>query len=232
MREFKIGSLKEFLERPLWDSHTMIFRGVSKASHGLTPSIARVSAKDTESRLEFETEIFEEFQARALPFLKNEPKSKMEWLFLAQHYGIPTRLLDWTTNPLVALFFAAEKNHEDDFAVYKRLQTKWISGNIDPFEIDKEYGLKPKHSDIRYINQAGVFTIHPNHSVESNGNDIAKYTLPHAIKEEVRWQLGKYGIKTSFIYPNLDGISKDILEECKTRLNGGSMRSTSPLDWA
>ncbi|MNZ33340.1 FRG domain protein [compost metagenome] len=232
MREFNTRSLEEFLKTPLWDSHTMIFRGVSKASYELAPSIARVPAKDEKSRVEFEQEIFEEFQKRAVPFLENEPKSRMEWLFLAQHYGIPTRLLDWTTNPLVALFFATEKNNEHDFAVYKRLQSEWVSGDIDPFEIREEYGLKPRHSDIRYVNQAGVFTIHPAHSVECSGDSIAKYTFPRAIKEEIRWRLGKYGIKTSFIYPNLNGISKDILEECKTRLNGGSMRSTSPFDWA
>lgn len=232
MRKFFMGSLNEFLDRPLWDTHTMIFRGVSRDSYELIPSIARVNAKDADSRMQFEREIFEEFQARALPFLNSEPKSRLEWLFLAQHYGIPTRLLDWTTNPLVALYFATEGSYDDDFAVYKRLQTEWTSGDIDPFELEKEYGLKPKHSDIRFVNQAGVFTIHPTHCVESNDNTIAKYTFPCRLKEEIRWQLGKFGIKTSFIYPNLDGISKDILEECKTRLNGGSMRSTSPLDWA
>ena len=210
----------------------MIFRGVSQASYELAPSIARIPAKDEKSRFEFEQEIFEEFQARAIPYLKREPKSKIEWLFLAQHYGIPTRLLDWTTNPLVALFFATQKNNEHNFAVYKKLQTEWLSGDIEPFEVKKEYGLKPSHSDVRYVNQAGVFTIHPNHSVERSENSVAKYTFPSTAKEEIRWRLGKYGIKTSFIYPNLDGISKDILEECKTRLNGGSMRSTSHLDWA
>lgn len=232
MREFKLNSLNEFLERPLWDSHTMIFRGVSKESNELSPSIKRVKAKDEVSRIKFEKEVFEQFKIRALPYLTKEPASELEWLYLAQHYGIPTRLLDWTENPLVALFFATEKHLGEDFVIYKRLQTEWLSGSTNPFEIKKEYGLKPRHTDIRYINQAGVFTIHPTHSVEFKADTIAKYVFPAHIKEEVRWQLGKFGIKTSFIYPNLDGISKDVLQECQTRLNGDSMRSTSASDWA
>jgi FRG domain len=232
MREYHLSSLNEFLGTPLWDSHTMIFRGVPKASYELITSIGRVKAENDEARFVFEQEVFDEFKIRAHPYLKKEPATDIEWLFLAQHYGIPTRLLDWTNNPLVALFFAAEKHSEEDFAVYKRLQTVWIGGAEDPFEINGEYGLRPKHTDIRYINQAGVFTIHPTHRVQFDKTTIAKYIFPAKIKDEIRWQIGRYGIKTSFIYPNLDGISKDVLQECQTRLNGGSMRSTFPLDWA
>lgn len=231
MREFKINSLVEFLSRPLWDTHTMIFRGVSKASYELIPSVYRLSAKDGDSALEFEQFIFQEFQERALPFINSEPKTQIEWLFLAQHYGIPTRLLDWTTNPLVALFFAADKNTEGDFAVYKKIQTEWLNGDVNPFSIDKVYGLRPKHTDVRYINQAGVFTIHPSSVGKEAIGEIAKYLFPGELREEVRWQLGKYGIKSSYIYPSLDGISKDILEESMTWLNGGSMRTTCARDW-
>ena len=94
---------------------SFMFRGMSDASWKLLPGIFREYSQDVISQKQYrkiyrsnENEILAHFRKEASGFLTNISKNDdFTWLQYAQHYGVPTRLLDFTANPLVALYFSS-----------------------------------------------------------------------------------------------------------------------------
>jgi hypothetical protein len=85
------------------------FRGHANATWTLIPSLYR-----TPFCIDHERTLLTRFQQNALPLLSHRPSTPWEWLFLMRHHGCPTRLLDWTESPLVALYFAVEASAHND----------------------------------------------------------------------------------------------------------------------
>ena len=84
------------------------FRGHASSTFKLLPSLAR-----DPKALEREALLAKRFKQNAFPFRQTRPQDEWEWLFLMQHFGVPTRLLDWTESPLVALYFSVNDANAD-----------------------------------------------------------------------------------------------------------------------
>lgn len=100
-----VGELLQDLIIRFADDQVVWFRGHSNASYKLQCSLARRGG------LDMEHELISQFRRDATALLpgadfKGGELSDWDWLFVMQHYGVPTRLLDWSESPLAAMFFA------------------------------------------------------------------------------------------------------------------------------
>lgn len=105
------------------------YRGQANTSWGLIPGFYR------ETNIPQESTLLKKFRQSAAMLLNKEPENSFGWLFLMQHYGLPTRLLDWSESPLIALYFALE-NHSN----YKDIDAAlWC---MKPSLLNEKAGIK------------------------------------------------------------------------------------------
>jgi FRG domain len=199
------------------ESHSgsnFLFRGHSDFDWQLLPKLGRPGYKGTIPKVMSEEELLNSWMRYSEQHLSKRPVDKWDALSLAQHHGLATRLLDWTKNPLIALFFATYgemKNKDGAVIIMDFSNASLITQNIDPFNIHFSGIYYPKGLTARVISQRGVFSVshNPSKPFEELTTDFTfvKLRIKSKVKQNLLNVLEQYAINEFSIYQDLDNLS-------------------------
>lgn len=254
MHELKITDWKmltELIEKsvanfPDVTANFIQYRGQCDVSWKLVPSLTRIVSEggvSMKKALGYETQATLDFIAQVhlldpnLAYNKNEDSSSM--YVDMQHYSCPTRLLDWTQSPYVALYFAVNDFFNSDgalfiwdYRVYKRNYKEIYPNDKEIRGIDI---LKYKERDIvelifatklneRMVRQQGCFSVSNNllkthddiltemANVAGKPSGLYKLIIPSELKFEFLARLKIMNITPESLFPGLDGLGRTIKE--------------------
>lgn len=125
LRDSRAGAPEDY-HRNNW------YRGHGQRTFSLKPSLYRHPAyKNSSDLLDLESRMIREFRRQGtlhdIPTLQKHEDEKVDTLVYMQHYGVPTRLLDWTSNPFIALYFAlTDADRLKNKGKYTQSASVWI----------------------------------------------------------------------------------------------------------
>jgi hypothetical protein len=162
------------------------------------------------------------------------------WLFLMQHYGLPTRIMDWTSSILVATYFAIRHEEDDgnDGAVWALYPSKLnekqgqvagmptvdeplpaaifesvLTGNIDP-DNEIAIAISGYNNDIRMMVQHAEFSLHgvptPLEELANCEDFLLKFVIPACSKPNLKVLLKQFGFSEASMFPDLEHLAKDV----------------------
>lgn len=161
-----------------------------------------------------DAEVFEAWKRQAIEFVHTVPSNDWEWLSIAQHHGLATRLRDWSNNPLFACFFAVRDGVNTDAAIIAvRFKWKVLPEEGHPLLYKKIAILRPHRVVPRIARQGGTFSIHPKPAEPLTETsravvEMQKIVIPASAKDLIKRELSFYGVNALALFPDLDGLAE------------------------
>lgn len=202
-----------------WDK--WYYRGESDPSHLLVPKAGRPHFV---SKGVSDVDLFRTWCRHSIAYLDKVVENQWDLLAIAQHHGLATRLLDWTSNPMIAAFFAVtlpdnsiEQNTES--VIYAHFSPDaFLDTGIchNPFDLEQGiYRVSPRSIAPRIMRQSGIFTLHCPPALELNkqlptNDKLEKIIIHQAYRKQFSIDLSNYGINKLSMFPDLDGLSRHV----------------------
>jgi len=194
---------------------------------------------------EHEISMNSRFMVRAPTRHAKCPNAPEGWLYLMQHYGLPTRLLDWTESLLIATFSACKNHLEETGVVWglnpfklnlREINREQIVGPGDPtartiirrafnkrgpqLDGEKVVALLCEEIDIRMMIQQSGFTIHSTKIPLDPLNDwkefLVRFEIPAKAKVPLQRELELFGLTNSYLFPDLKHLAEKITSDFST----------------
>jgi FRG domain len=194
-----------------------IFRGVGQSTYELIPKIGRPESRkgkgggiDLPYDRIAEKTMIREFIRSAGPYVKHIPTTQLEWLALAQHHGMATRLLDWSTSLLVAAYFAVRDTRSRTSPPMIYCVRDVPLAPTDKHEcldgLDDVMLYYPPHISPRIPAQSGLFTVHRNPDQPFDPNNLVRITIGKS-PLTFKFNLNACGIHQASLFPDIDGLA-------------------------
>lgn len=210
-------------------SKRRLFRG-QNTDKPLLPRIMRLAKENHISPSDIngiERKMLKRFRQESVPMLQLTGElADWELMSIAQHWGMPTRLLDWTANPLAGLWFAvsADPPNEKDYGVVWVLEgpnEKTFKDEEDVFALKNTCFFEPPYLDRRIIAQSGWFSVYrhnrqeflPLEKQERFADKVTRFIITRDCFQSLRQELRLLGVNHVAIFPDLHGLGADIQAE-------------------